>query len=143
MKKSQSRWFENLPGGSDGALRLYCFPYAGGSAQVFRGWQRHFTPQVSLSLASLPGRAARIGEPPFEQYKPLITALADAIIPEIPPAFAFWGHSMGALISFELALVNFAVETNLLHLHCSFLDDARHRFPIPILLFSIFQIRNS
>jgi len=103
MKKSQSRWFENLPGGRDGALRLYCFPYAGGSAQVFRGWQRHFTPQVSLSLASLPGRAARIGEPPFEQCKPLITALADAIIPEIPPAFAFWGHSMGALISFELA----------------------------------------
>jgi medium-chain acyl-[acyl-carrier-protein] hydrolase len=103
MKKSQSRWFENLPGGRDGALRLYCFPYAGGSAQVFRGWQRHFAPQAALSLASLPGRATRIGEPPFRQYKPLITALADAIIPEIPPAFAFWGHSMGAVISFELA----------------------------------------
>ena len=29
--------------------------------------------------------------------------LADAMIPELPPAFAFWGHSMGALISFELA----------------------------------------
>ena len=102
MKKSQSMWFENLPGG-DGSLRLYCFPYAGGSAQVFRGWQRHFAPQVSLSLAYLPGRAARVGEPAFKQYKLLITALADAIIPEVPPAFAFWGHSMGAIISFELA----------------------------------------
>ena len=142
MKKSQSRWFENLPGGSDGALRLYCFPYAGGSAQVFRGWQRHFTPQVSLSLASLPGRAARIGEPPFEQYKPLITALADAIIPEIPPAFAFWDIAWARSSALNLH-VNFAVETNLLHLHCSFLDDARHRFPIPILLFSISQIRSS
>jgi medium-chain acyl-[acyl-carrier-protein] hydrolase len=103
MKKSQSMWFENLPGGKDGALRLFCFPYAGGSAQVFRGWQRHFAPQAALSLVCLPGRGARIGEPPFKQYKPLITALADAIIPDIPPAFAFWGHSMGALISFELA----------------------------------------
>ena len=103
MKKSQSMWFENLPQGGDGAFRLFCFPYAGGSAQVFRGWQRHFAPQAALSLASLPGRATRIGEPPFRQYKPLITALADAIIPEIPPAFAFWGHSMGAVISFELA----------------------------------------
>ena len=103
MKKSQSMWFENLPEGKDGALRLYCFPYAGGSAQVYRGWQRHFAPQAALSLARLPGRATRIGEAPFKQYKPLVNALADAIIPELPPAFAFWGHSMGALISFELA----------------------------------------
>jgi medium-chain acyl-[acyl-carrier-protein] hydrolase len=103
MKKSQSMWFESLPEGRVGALRLFCFPYAGGSAQVFRRWQRHFAPQVALSLAHLPGRAARVGEPPFKKHKPLVNALADAIIPQLPPAFAFWGHSMGALISFELA----------------------------------------
>jgi medium-chain acyl-[acyl-carrier-protein] hydrolase len=103
MKKSQSMWFESLPDGRAGALRLFCFPYAGGSSQVFRGWQRHFASQVALSLAHLPGRAARVGEPPFKKHKPLVNALADAIIPQLPPAFAFWGHSMGALISFELA----------------------------------------
>jgi medium-chain acyl-[acyl-carrier-protein] hydrolase len=103
MKKSQSMWFENLPEGRDGALRLYCFPYAGGSAQVYRGWQRHLAPQAALSLARLPGRTTRIGEAPFKRYKPLVNALADAMIPELPPAFAFWGHSMGSLISFELA----------------------------------------
>jgi medium-chain acyl-[acyl-carrier-protein] hydrolase len=103
MKKSQSMWFENLPEGRDGALRLYCFPYAGGSAQVYRGWQRHLAPHTALSLARLPGRATRIGEAPFKRYKPLVNALADAMIPELPRAFAFWGHSMGALISFELA----------------------------------------
>ena len=90
MKKSQSMWFENLPQGRDGALRLFCFPYAGGSAQVFRGWQRHFAPQAALSLANLPGRAARVGEPPFKQCKPLVNALADAIVPQLPSAFAFW-----------------------------------------------------
>lgn len=103
MKKSESLWFENLSEGGDGAVRLYCFPYAGGSAQVFRAWQRHFGPQAKLSLARLPGRVPRISEPAFKRHKPLVNALADAMIPELPPVFAFWGHSMGALISFELA----------------------------------------
>ncbi len=100
---SQPKWFERLPGTKDEALRLFCFPYAGGSTQVFRSWQRHFSPQVALSLAHLPGRAARTAEPAMKALKPLVHALADAIIPQMPPAFAFWGHSMGALISFELA----------------------------------------
>jgi medium-chain acyl-[acyl-carrier-protein] hydrolase len=100
---SQSKWFERLPGTRDEALRLFCFPYAGGSAQVFRNWQRHFSPAVALSLAHLPGRAARIGEPAMKAVKPLVSALADAIIPQLPQTYAFWGHSMGALISFELA----------------------------------------
>ncbi len=103
MKESQSMWFENLSQGRDGALRLFCFPYAGGGAQVFRGWQRHFPAQIALSLAHLPGRASRVGEPPFKRYKPLVDALADAILPQLSSTFAFWGHSMGALISFELA----------------------------------------
>src|SRR5437763_1065162 len=103
MKKSQSMWFENLPEGRDGALRLYCFPYAGGGAQIYRRWQRHLAPQAALSLAHLPGRTTRIREAPFKRYKPLVNALADAMIPELPPTFAFWGHSMGSLISFELA----------------------------------------
>lgn len=103
MKKSQLKWFESVPEGRDAALRLFCFPYAGGSAQIFRKWQHYFSPEARLSLAHLPGRGARIGEPAFKQHKPLVNALADAIIPQLPPAFAFWGHSMGALICFELA----------------------------------------
>jgi medium-chain acyl-[acyl-carrier-protein] hydrolase len=103
MKKSQSKWFENLSEVKEEALRLFCFPYAGGNTQVFRHWQRYFAADISFSLAQLPGRSARIGEPPFKQYKPLVNALADAINPELPQTFAFWGHSMGALISFELS----------------------------------------
>lgn len=103
MKRSESMWFENLAAGKGGRLRLFCFPYAGGSAQIFRTWQRHFAPEVALSLAHLPGRVGRIGEPALKQHKPLVNALADAMIPQLPRVFAFWGHSMGALISFELA----------------------------------------
>ncbi|HZD95424.1 MAG TPA: alpha/beta fold hydrolase [Candidatus Sulfotelmatobacter sp.] len=103
MGTSQPRWFENLPGANERALRLYCFPYAGGSAQVFRNWQRYFLPEISLVLAHLPGRGMRAGEPLFRNLKPLVHALADAFVARDPSPFAFWGHSMGGLIGFELA----------------------------------------
>lgn len=71
--------------------------------QPIRGWQRHFSSGVRLFLVHLPGRGARIDEPPFTRLPPLISALAEAIAPETEGRFAFWGHSMGAMISFELA----------------------------------------
>jgi medium-chain acyl-[acyl-carrier-protein] hydrolase len=100
---SQTRWFENLPGTREGATRLFCFPYAGGSANVFRSWQRYLTPEVSLSLAHLPGKGTRITEPSFTRLGSLISVLASEISGQLREPFAFWGHSMGALISFELA----------------------------------------
>jgi medium-chain acyl-[acyl-carrier-protein] hydrolase len=103
MRKSQSKWFENLVEGKDEALRLFCFPYAGGNSHFYRAWQRHFSTEVGLSLAHLPGRGTRISEPASREHKLLINALADAIKPHLPPVFAFWWHSMGAMISFELA----------------------------------------
>src|SRR5437660_3122311 len=99
----QSQWFEALAPARGRLLELFCFPYAGGSAQVFRPWQRLFSREVCLSLVHLPGRAKRINEPPCKRLKPLIDAVADAMIPSLPDSFAFWGHSMGAVISFELA----------------------------------------
>ena len=100
----QSPWFETLSPAHEGSLRLFCFPYAGGSAQVYRTWQHHFPGHVSLSLVHLPGRARRINEPPFTELKPLVETLADALVASHHRLnYAFWGHSMGALISFELA----------------------------------------
>lgn len=103
MKTARSSWFEAVGPVRQNALQLFCFPYAGGGAQIFRPWQRYFSPKVALWLAHLPGRAARIGEPPFRDLKELVTALADAIAPVILENYVFCGHSMGALISFELA----------------------------------------
>lgn len=98
-----TQWFEKLQGGNAGAMKLFCFPHAGGSAQVFRGWQQYLSPEINLCLAHLPGKGPRIRERPFTDIKKLVAALADAIVPHIQDAFAFWGHSMGALVSFELA----------------------------------------
>src|SRR3954463_418358 len=98
-----SQWFESLQGVNAGAIKLFCFPHAGGSAQIFRGWQPYLSPEITLCLAHLPGKGPRISERPFTEIKMLVAALADAILPQIQGAFAFWGHSMGALVSFELA----------------------------------------
>lgn len=99
---SSNRWFESLSTAREPQLRLFCFPYAGGSAHVFREWQQHFAPEIDVCLVHLPGRARRIGEPPHMRLQPLVEDIADGIRAELKGKFAFYGHSMGALISFEL-----------------------------------------
>lgn len=103
MNAQQSLWFEGLGAVHEKSLQLFCFPYAGGSSHIYRAWRRHLPAEVDLCLVHLPGRAKRINEPPFKRLKPLVQALAEAIIPVRRQRYAFWGHSMGALISFELA----------------------------------------
>jgi surfactin synthase thioesterase subunit/glycosyltransferase involved in cell wall biosynthesis len=88
-----SAWFP----GADAVegLRLFWFPHAGGGATA-----RAFP---AICPVRLPGREARIAEAPFERMEPLVAALADAIRPYLAQPFAFFGHSMGAAVAFELA----------------------------------------
>lgn len=84
-------------------IRLFCFPYAGGSADQYRSWQRWFPEDVDLCLVHLPGRGRAIGQRAFTRLIPLVKAIADHIDCETTVPYAFYGHSMGAMISFELA----------------------------------------
>lgn len=84
-------------------LRLFCFPYAGGGAQIFHPWAERLPPMVEVCLLHLPGRGRRSQEPPFTQMAPLVAAAARALCPYLDRPFAFFGHSMGALVGFELA----------------------------------------
>ena len=85
------------------ALRLLCFPYAGGGAQIFRTWPAALPPDVELLAVELPGRGTRFSERPFEQLPPLIDALTDALGPALQAPFAIYGHSMGAVVGFSFA----------------------------------------
>lgn len=84
-------------------LRLFCFPYAGGGPHIFRGWSAGLPADVELCPVHLPGRGSRIKEPPFTELLPLARALTRGLLPLLDKPFAFFGHSMGALIAFELA----------------------------------------
>ena len=100
---SERTWFEHLSRAQTPSLRLFCFPYAGGTADVYRSWQRWFSPDIDLCLVHLPGRGKRISDPPFTRIKSLVSAIVPVIASEIQGPYALYGHSMGAVISFELA----------------------------------------
>lgn len=84
-------------------LRLFCFPYAGGSAALFRTWAEALPPDIEVCPVQLPGRESRLLEPPFTRLELLVQTLVPVLCPYLSMPFAFFGHSMGALISFELA----------------------------------------
>src|SRR5258708_2622210 len=96
-------WFPSVQSAAGAKLRLFCFPSAGGGASVFRGWGEHLPPGVAVLPVRLPGRETRLGEPPFDLMEQLIEALREAIAPYLDQPFAFFGHSLGAAIAFELA----------------------------------------
>jgi medium-chain acyl-[acyl-carrier-protein] hydrolase len=96
-------WFEYLSRTKTPVLRLFCFPYAGGSAEIYRNWQRWFPPEIGICLVHLPGRGKRMVESAFIRVLALVNAIADRMGPEIRIPYALYGHSMGALISFELS----------------------------------------
>jgi medium-chain acyl-[acyl-carrier-protein] hydrolase len=100
-RHSAESWVEHLS--PKRAFPLLCFPYAGGSGEMFRQWNRHFSREIDVCLVHLPGRGRRIAQAPFTNLKPLVETIADVVANQVPQPFAFYGHSMGALISFELA----------------------------------------
>lgn len=83
-------------------LRLFCLPHAGGGASLFRNWGPAFEPLVEICPIQLPGRERRIGEPAVASLRPLVEQLADVLAPLLDRRYAIFGHSMGALIGFEL-----------------------------------------
>ena len=87
----------------DGTLRLFCFPFAGTGASMFATWPKRLPGEVEVWPIQMPGREARISEQPFTKLSSLVPRIADVILPYLEKPFAFYGHSMGALISFELA----------------------------------------
>ena len=84
-------------------LRLFCFPYAGGGTSIFRAWPEHLPANIEVCSIQLPGRESRLREPPYTSLEPLVDILAQALQPYLDKPFAFFGHSLGALIGFELA----------------------------------------
>ncbi len=96
-------WFPNADPAQPTALRLFCFPHAGGGTLMYRTWPAGLPEAVAVLPARFPGRETRISEPPVDRMGPLIEALVEAIRPFLNGRFAFYGHSMGAAIAFELA----------------------------------------
>ena len=83
-------------------MRLYCLPYAGGGAVTFRGWSEELPETIEVCCIQLPGRERRLWEPAFDHMSPLVQETLKFLEPTLDKPYAFFGHSMGALIAFEL-----------------------------------------
>ena len=84
-------------------LRLFCFSYAGGNAATYRDWYKQLPEDVEVCSIQLPGRGSRFKERAHTSLDSLLAALHHVIEPHTRVPFAFFGHSMGAQVAFELA----------------------------------------
>lgn len=101
MKKTP--WIIRDSFSPDNAIRLFCFSYAGGGASVFRQWQATLPDQIEVCPVQLPGRENRISEPLITNLDKLVDVASVELAPYLDSPFAFYGHSIGARIAFELA----------------------------------------
>jgi medium-chain acyl-[acyl-carrier-protein] hydrolase len=84
-------------------LRLCCFPGGGASASLFFSWAQWLPETIELAAVQLPGRTAELDFGPEIGYVALIEALAETISQSREIPLAFFGHSLGALLAFEVA----------------------------------------
>lgn len=85
------------------AVRLFCFPYSGAAASIYYPWADQLPASIEVCPVQLPGHGTRLQEPLATRLAPQVEALAAGLAPAFDRPFAFFGHSMGALLSFELA----------------------------------------
>jgi medium-chain acyl-[acyl-carrier-protein] hydrolase len=101
----KASWLICLRHQPDARLRLFCFPYAGGAAVAYRGWPEGLPASIEVWAIQPPGRGARLKETCYLRINPLIQDLFTAIVPFLDVPFAFFGHSLGALVAFELTRI--------------------------------------
>lgn len=97
-----SPWLSCRERRPEARCRLYCFPHSGGSPGEYLRWTNEMA-EIEVIGIQLPGRARRYDEPPYDRMGPLVEALLAAV--EFDPPFAFFGHSLGALVAYETARV--------------------------------------
>ncbi|MFI9722809.1 amino acid adenylation domain-containing protein [Streptomyces sp. NPDC052396] len=95
--------FRGLTRPAPGRTQLFCLPFAGGTPQSFDAWLPEFRARYDVQVALLPGRGARFGEPMPRSAAEVVPDLAEEIRPHLGSSFVLFGHSMGALLAYELA----------------------------------------
>ncbi|MEV7548989.1 alpha/beta fold hydrolase [Amycolatopsis sp. NPDC089917] len=97
--RSWTRCFHPAPAAG---MRLVAFPHAGGSASAYRQLSAALSPTVEVHTVQYPGRQDRMAEPVIDDLHVLADQLVD-VVAALPKPFALFGHSMGAIVAFELA----------------------------------------
>jgi surfactin synthase thioesterase subunit/phosphopantetheinyl transferase len=97
------RWIVRPRPNPAAEVRLLCVPHAGGGPVVFHNWPASLPASIEVCALQLPGRASRLREVPFLRMAPLVDAVMAQLGPLLDRPIAFFGHSLGALVSFQVA----------------------------------------
>jgi len=84
--------------------RLFCFHHAGGHPGIFASWQEYLGTEIEVLPVWLPGSGGRLDEPLITPLSALVAAAEVGLRPYFDRPFCFFGHSMGALLAYELTL---------------------------------------
>jgi medium-chain acyl-[acyl-carrier-protein] hydrolase len=88
----------------EATVRIFCLPYAGGGASVYRTWVNEVPSYIEAVPVQPPGREDRYAEEPLRRMEDMVSGLIDSLQPlmvEMP--FAFFGHSLGGVVALEAA----------------------------------------
>ena len=83
-------------------VSIYCFPYAGGGASTYRSWQAILPIGIRVNPCQLPGREERFSEEPLSSLEAILEHVCEEVLPTVSAPYALFGHSMGALVAYEL-----------------------------------------
>lgn len=84
-------------------VKLFCFPHAGGGAGSYRPWKPKLGELCDVACVQYPGHESRRSERLATSLAELVETLASELKPAMARPFALFGHSMGAIVAFELA----------------------------------------
>ena len=96
-------WLTRFRPRPDATRRVVCFGPAGGGPSFYRKWPELLPADTELIAINLPGREARLAEPPTHSIEGSAATVARALAEDRPRPTILFGHSMGALIAYETA----------------------------------------
>jgi pyochelin biosynthesis protein PchC len=139
MCVDREAWFSRYHPAAPGSdpRRLVCFPHAGGSASFYLPVSRALQPEVEVVSVQYPGRQERRNEPPVPDLHDLADRAAEALAPLVDRRTSFFGHSMGAVVAYEVALRlkrNHGVEPERLFVSGRRAPSVRRPLPDPVHL---------
>ncbi len=103
LSHNNELWFLHHKVNPAAKVRLFCLPYGGGGASLYRLWQESLPEFIEVCPIQLPHRENRLKERPINNINEMTNSLAEVIQSKLDIPFALYGHSMGALIAFRLA----------------------------------------
>lgn len=98
---NSSRWIVVPKPRQHALARLFCFPHAGVGSSAYRGWADAAPEGLEVCLIQPPGRESRLREAPLTSVADIVSNLMAELEPLCEMPFAFFGHSLGAVVAFE------------------------------------------